>query len=469
MKYFLISLFSFFTCSLFAQHQAVLIGKWHGLLDVGMMELRVDFNFKVVADSMVVTMDSPDQKAFDIPVDEWSFSNGELILKLPQAQIEYKGKYEKEKISGNFRQAGQSHPLELGRNEVVKTERKRSQTIKEPIPYVSEDIVFKNKKAGIELAGTLTYPHADKPVPAVVMISGSGPQNRNEELLGHQPFLIIADYLSRKGIAVLRFDDRGVGQSKGEFHSATSYDFSTDAESAVQYLKNRKEIDKKRIGLAGHSEGGIIAPMVAVRNKDVAFIILLAGTGIRGDQLLLLQQELIARANGEEESEIQKMKAINTKCFEIIVRNTDKDKMVNELRDTLNVLADRDHVLDIPTGMNKNMYINQIIFSSTSTWMLYFIRHDPALVLKKVKCPVFILNGDKDLQVPAKENVSAIEAALQSGGNKHYQSKIYPGLNHLFQHCTTGSPNEYNKIEETFSEEVMGDMVGFIFGLPQGK
>ncbi|MDO9152674.1 MAG: CocE/NonD family hydrolase [Paludibacter sp.] len=264
----------------------------------------------------------------------------------------------------------------------------------------------------MKLAGTLTLPQGKAKFPAVVLISGSGAQNRDEEIMGHKPFLILADYLTSNGIAVLRFDDRGTNKSDGNFQTAITPDFATDVKAAVQYLKTRKEINEKKIGLAGHSEGGIIAPMVAVECKDVNFIVLLAVTGISGSEILLRQQVLIGRANGIKEDDLKKTAELNSTIYKMIdeIQNTDTLKL--KIREYLVVKSKDIPEMKIPEGSTLNEFIDIQINQITNPWMLYFIRYNPAPMLSKVKCPVLAVIGSKDLQVPSEVNLRTIENAL---------------------------------------------------------
>jgi pimeloyl-ACP methyl ester carboxylesterase len=296
----------------------------------------------------------------------------------------------------------------------------------------------------------------------VILITGSGAQNRDEELMGHKPFLVIADYLTRNGIAVLRFDDRGTAASTGNFETATTYDFSTDAEAALKYLQTRKEINRKKVGLIGHSEGGSVAPMVAARSKDVTFIILLAGIGIPGDQLLLLQKELIEKASGVGEADIQKGLAVNKGAFEIVKKSTGQEQLKSDLNKYFEQIVQEIPESGLPKGVNKSDFIKPMVDNLTSPWMQYFIKYDPAPDLQKVKCPVLALNGSKDLQVPAKENLEAIKNALSKAGNKQVVALELPGLNHLFQECQTGLLNEYATIEQTFSPTALDEILKWI-------
>ncbi|MCK9641174.1 MAG: alpha/beta fold hydrolase [Prolixibacteraceae bacterium] len=426
-------------------------GQWNGALKVQGMQLRIVFNITGNDKGYSSTMDSPDQGAKGIPVTMTTFTDSRLKLEIPTMRIEYNGELKENVITGTFKQNGMEFPMNLSKEKIEKQVVKRSQNPVQPYPYYSEEVTFPNAKAGITLAGTLTMPAKEGKFPAVILITGSGPQNRDEELMGHKPFLVVSDYLTRQGISVLRYDDRGVGQSKGIFKTATTVDFASDVESAIAYLKGRKEIDPKKIGLVGHSEGGIIAPMVSARNKDVSFIVLLAGTGIRGDKLLLLQQELVAKAAGVAETEIQKSREINTKAFEIVIKSVDAEPLKADLRKFLAESMKNSPDYAKPKGVTDEDFLSLQVNQITSPWMLYFIKYDPAIALEKVKCPVLAVNGDKDLQVPSKVNLPAIEKALKKGGNRQVTTIEFPGLNHLFQECKTGSPTEYAEIDQTFS------------------
>lgn len=437
-------------------------GKWYGLLKVPGTQLPIEINVTKTDTGYKSTMDSPDQKAFDIPIATTSFENTTFKFAIPAGRIEYEGTFENNKIKGVFKQAGQAFPMELTREKIKKTALVRPQEPIKPYPYYSEEVTFENKKDGVTLAGTLTLPNKEGNFPVVVLISGSGPQNRDEELLGHKPFLVIADYLTRNGIGVLRYDDRGTAASKGNYNASTTLDFSYDTEAAVNYLLGRKEINTKNIGLIGHSEGGVVAPMVASRNKNVSYIVLLAGTGLRGDKLLLLQQELIARVQGATEENINEAKIFNEKIFDLIIRSTDDSKLNTDLTNLFEEAISKTPDVKYPEGMTKEQYIKFQISEYTTIWTKYFIKLDPSIALEKVKCPVLALNGSKDLQVPAKENLEAIKNALAKSKNKKVTTKELPNLNHLFQECTTGAPSEYDKIEQTFSPTALNEIVNWI-------
>ncbi|WP_192348596.1 S9 family peptidase [Algoriphagus sp. Y33] len=439
-------------------------GKWSGKLTIQGTRLTVGFNVSEGKNGYRTTMDSPDQGVKDIPATT-TFKESLIVFEVPMAGILYEGVYKGDSlIVGTFTQNNQDFPLNLTKQLTEEKVAPRPQEPKKPYPYISENVTFENRQAKITLAGTLTLPHDKGNFPAVVLISGSGPQNRDEELMGHKPFLVLSDYLTRNGIAVLRFDDRGFGESTGDFSSATTADFSTDVASAIAYLKSRKEIDTTNIGLIGHSEGGLIAPMVAAETADVGFVVLMAGSGIRGDKLLLLQEELIEKALGTSEKEIRNILRTNSSIFDIIV-NSDNDVTVkSQLNDMLDESLKEDSAVKIPDGMTKEEFISAQINLFTSPWVAYFLRYDPSKTLENVKCPVLAINGEKDLQVPPKENLSAIKDALKKGGNDRVTIKEYENLNHLFQESDTGSPLEYSVIEQTIAPIVLQDVTDWIIG-----
>ena len=430
-------------------------GQWNGVLKVPGAQLRVIFNISKTENGFSSTMDSPDQGAKGIPVTTTSFENSILKLQIPTALVSYEGILNKENmIVGNFTQGGQSFAMVLSRGIVEKKAVLRPQEPQVPYSYHSEEVTFQNKTDKSILAGTLSLPQKDGYFPAVILITGSGPQNRDEELLGHKPFLVLADYLTKKGIAVLRFDDRGVAKSTGDFQKATTLDFAKDVQAGVDYLRTRKEIDKSKIGLIGHSEGGVIAPIVAGNSNDIDFIVLLAGTGIRGDKLMLLQKEKIERQMGVPESEIRKGQEIFKGAYALVLASSEND---TNLKTKINSYFK----LQFGDKMSEAQ-ISGLTSQITSPWMVNFLKFDPFTALEKVKCPVLAINGDKDLQVSADENIKAIKDALAKGGNKKATVKIIPNLNHLFQECKTGSPDEYAMIEQTFSPTALEEISKWI-------
>ncbi len=444
-------------------HAQDITGQWNGVLSIQGINLRIVFHVNQAGDGYTATMDSPDQGASGIPVTTTTFKDSKLSLAIPNIGFLYEGEFKIDSIMGTFKQSGMSIPMTLKRTPAEIKQANRPQEPKPPYPYRSEDITFENKSAGITLAGTLTMPATGSNFTAVILISGSGAQNRNEEIMGHKPFLVIADYLTRNGIAVLRYDDRGTAQSTGNFATATTADFATDAESAMAYMKTRTEINPQRIGLMGHSEGGAIAPMIAARTNDVAFIVMLAGPGLRGDKISLLQTELIGRASGMSEDRIARGGKLNIILYNKIINSKEavtQQEMVDLMMSMKAELAEfASEEIDIEN------FIKATAVQMTSPWMHHYFRYDPASALERVKCPVLAVNGNKDLQVSAKENLLAISNALKKGGNTNVTLKVYPNLNHLFQECTTGLPTEYARIEQTISPEVLKDVTAWIQSL----
>ena len=440
-------------------------GSWLGKLEVGAISYRIVFNLSVIEkDSLVATMDSPDQGAKDIKLGPVNIDNENIKISAPILLGEYTGAIKNDTlIEGTWTQRGNTLPLNLTKLRKAFT-LNRPQEPKPPFPYIMEDVTFTNEKAGINLAGTLTIPQGEGPFPAVILMTGSGSQNRNEELLGHKPFWVIADYLSRNGIAVLRYDDRGVGQSQGTPVNATSADFAGDAEAAFLYLRTRNIIDPESIGLAGHSEGGFIAPMVSSAKPDIAFIISLAGTGVPGEQILHRQIMDISLLSGTDEAEVKKSISTNKKLFNVLKKETDNKKAEAKIAEVYKktLAKEKKSPEEIDKALKQlNASLNPVAYD----WLRYFIITDPAGYWKKVKCPVLALNGEKDLQVAADVNLPAIEKALKSGGNMNVKTMKLPELNHLFQHCKTGLPGEYGEIEETFAPEVLKIMADWIHGL----
>lgn len=427
-------------------------GVWMGTLKVSLVELRIVFKINTNADgTLAATMDSPDQGAENITVSKVTFENGRLYLESKVIQGTYEGRIKEDgSIEGKWQQGGISLPLLLKRIDEAPTLH-RPQEPKKPYPYIEEEVTYENKKAGIKLAGTLTIPRSEGPFPAVILITGSGGQDRNETVFGHRPFLVLADYLTRKGIAVLRVDDRGVGGSTGNLLEATSEDFAGDVLTGVNYLKSRKEVNPKKIGLIGHSEGGIIAPIAAVRSSDVAFIVLMAGTGLTGEEIIYLQSDLILKTVGASDKVLAIQRTSSEKIFEILKHEKDNTAAEKKIRKIMtDILAKLSKEEKDALGASEATMEIQLKML-LSRWCRFFLTYDPKTALMKVKCPVLAINGQLDLQVPPKENLSAIEEALKTGGNTNYTIQELPKHNHLFQRAQTGAISEYAKIEETIS------------------
>lgn len=461
MKNILFLLVFFFSFHSFGQINRI-NGPWTGTISINGMNLNIVFNFKTEGENIIASMDSPDQGAFNIPIEKTWIKGDSIFILSDKLRADYKGAIQPGDsiITGTWNQNG--YKLELNLHHQINAVSKviHPQEPKKPFPYKTEEIVFRNESAGIDLAGVISFPEGSGPFPAVVFVSGSGPQDRDEDVFGHKPFLVIADYLTKKGIAVLRYDDRGVGKSKGEFSGATTFDFADDAEAAFNYLLNRKEINSEKIGILGHSEGGLIAPIVASRNKEVAFIIMLAGPGVPGREIITMQSELISRVMGESEETIAEFSKLNNIIFDVLQKEEDDEKSGNEIKEKLeNFLSESKSLSSFYKDELRNK-VDALINAYAE--MRSFLFFDPHETLVKTTCPVLALIGEKDLQVPPDQNLPVIKAALDEGGNKKYEIRKVDGVNHIFQHCKTGAPIEYGQIEETFSPEVLEIIVQWL-------
>lgn len=428
-------------------------GHWLGQLEISGVALPLVFHITKEKDSYKGTMDSPQQNAFDFPAKEVKVDENGITFDLSAMGIMYQGKSINDTLKGKFSQGGKTYDLDLTRMKTDTYEKpKRPQEELGKIKYSVEDVTFYNATAKIKLAGTLTKPKGKGPFPAVILVSGSGPQDRNEEMLGHKPFLVIANYLTNNGIAVLRFDDRGVGKSAGDFSKATTEDFATDVEAGISFLKQQKGIDIQKIGIIGHSEGGMVAPMVAAKDTSLDFIVLLAGPGIFIRDLMLQQMEDITKSQGESDSAVASQIENNRQAFDILLNTPDNFDAKNKL---IKLYQSQD------TTMSESE-IRQAINQMVTPWFRYFISYNPQIALEQTKCRVLAINGDKDLQVASKANLKGIETSLKSGGNKDFKIVEMTNMNHLFQTTSSGKISEYGQLEETFSPKVLELMKDWI-------
>lgn len=438
-------------------------GTWQGALQVPGGKLRIVFHLTKGADGALGgTLDSPDQGAKGIPLGKVTEERGTVRIEVPAVGGSFEGKRNPAtgEITGQWKQGGAALPLILKRVDKA-PEVRRPQEPKPPYPYREEQVVVENARAGVRLAGTLTLPQGAGPFPAALLISGSGPQDRDETIFGHKPFRVLADYLTRRGIAVLRLDDRGVGASTGNFAAATSQDFAGDAAAALAYLRGRKEVRADRVGLIGHSEGGIIAPMVAVQHPGVAFLVLIAAPGMTGEEILYAQGQAILKASGAPPEALAAQRALQAKLFQIVKTEPDRAAAEAKLREVVTEAA-RATTPDGKLPEGADVQINAQIQAVLSPWFRFFLTHNPVPVLKQVRVPALAITGEKDLQVPPDENLRAIEEALKAGGNKDIKVVEMPGLNHLLQTAQTGLVAEYATIEETMAPaalKVIGDWI----------
>lgn len=431
-------------------------GDWGGTLKAGPQLLKIVFHISAADSGYVVTMDSPDQGAFGLSASSVEYRESELSVKWDRLKAAFNGKVEGDSLKGIFVQGIFPLALNLGRGDYAL---RRPQEPKPPFPYRSEEVTVYNNQDSATLAGTLTLPEGKGPFPAVVLVTGSGAQNRDEELMGHKPFAVIADYLTRRGIAVLRCDDRGVGGSTGDFAAATTEDFTRDALSAFDYLRIRPEIARKKVGVLGHSEGGTISFMCAAANPEIAFVISLAGAAARGDSLLLTQNRAILKAQGAPDSAADAYVDVLRDIFRL--QELFPVEYLQAHSDSLaKVLFPVGPRGSLPIPMRQNAMT--VLTMRQEAWMRYFKRNDPKPYILATRCPVLALNGTKDVQVDAAINLGLIRQYAAESGNKRVTTKAYEGLNHLFQHAVTGSPNEYAQIEETISPEVLADIAAWI-------
>jgi uncharacterized protein len=460
----LIFVFLIASATIFAQSAKTIEGNWLGTIEFNGIPLRLALKVTKNADgTFAATLDSLDQGAMNLPIDAITQQQKTVRFETKKLGLSYEGVLDEnaDEIAGTFKQGAASLPLVFKRT-VATAKSGRPQDPIKPYPYDEEDVVYENKADKIKLAGTLTLPRAAKPSPAVILITGSGAQDRNETVFGHRPFLVLADYLTRRGIAVLRVDDRGVGGSDLGAPTATSENFAGDVLAGIEFLKTRKEINGKQIGLIGHSEGGMIAPMVAARSKDIAFLVLLAGLGETGEDAIYTQTELLQKADGVN-PKITKLTNDTLKNIFAILKTEKDDKIAEQkIRETIekqkSALNGKERlefaVVETTLKAQTPMYLSQ--------WFRYFIAFNPRPTLEKVKIPVLALNGENDLQVGAKENLSLIEAGLKAGGNKDVTIVSLPKLNHLLQTSERGTLAEYGKIEETIAPVALETIADWI-------
>lgn len=424
-------------------------GVWQGALEGNGMRLRLQLHVSHDDQKrLVAALDSPDQGVSGLPAIKVSQKEATFHFEIPIVSGIYDGTLNptRTEIVGSWTQGRVEQKLVFRRSDQL-LELVRPQNPVKPLPYTESETTFPNDSAKISLAGTLTLPPGSGPFPAAILIGDSGPQDRDESLAGHRPFLVLADHLARKGIAVLRFDKRGNGKSTGDYAKATTEDLAGDAETALAYLQTRKDIDPRKIGFIGHSEGAIIASMVAAHSQSVAWIVLLAGPGLNGEDVLLLQSEGILKTAGVNDGEIARTLAFNKKTCALVREEKDPVALEAKLNDLVQSTS-RGSSLPLAAVQSQLRVM-------TSPWFRFYLDYDPVPALQKTMCPVLALGGEKDLQVPSKPNLAKIEKALRDGGNKDFQTTELLDLNHLFQHCPTGSPTEYGGIEETMAPEAM--------------
>ena len=434
-----------------AQSTPAVAGTWQDTLEVGPQRLRLVFHIEQQGDSLTATMDSPDQGATGVPVQRVRVTGDSLHLGLPQIAGRFDGAIgaDGETIDGAWTQGGRSFPLTLTRTDAATASAAppRPQHPQPPYPYDTTTVRVRNEAAGLTLAGTLTLPEGEGPHPAVVLVSGSGPQDRNAEVAGHKLFHVVADALTRRGIATLRYDERGVGASTGSFDGATTADFAQDVEVLVNALAAREDIDATRLGIYGHSEGGLVAPMVATQSDQVDFLVLLAPPGVPGRDLITEQAVRIAEASGAQGARLDSTRAMQSRLLGAVAEAPDSAAAAEAVH---RLLEERG-----ASGTQLQAQVEQL----TSAWFRSLLTYDPLPALQKVDIPTLVLFGEHDLQVPPKQNRPPIEAALQAGTRSDVSVRTVSGVNHLFQPAETGLPTQYRSIETTMAPDVL-TMIG---------
>jgi hypothetical protein len=439
-------------------------GLWQGAAETHGMRLRFQLHISHDTEgSLIAALDSLDQGVTGLPANHVTLKDPIFHFEIPSVAGVYEGTVNgaKNAMTGKWSQTSADNlPLDFKRSDQT-LELRRPQTPARPFPYAEEEVTFGGGSKGIALAGTLTLPKGEGPFPAALLIAGSGPQDRDQSLANHRPFLLIADALTRKGIAVLRYDKRGVGKSTGNPDTATTMDLAADSQAALAFLKSRKEIDGSRIGLIGHSEGAIIAPYLGGHSKEVKWLVLLAAPATTGERTLLNQSELIGRAGGLSDEQLEPSLAFDQAAYALVRKEKDSNALAEKL-----VALVKESGLDAalpPATLETQLRM------LASPWFRFFLDYDPLPNLKTMSCPVLALYGQKDLQVSAKANLPLLQKALHDAMNTHAETRELPELNHLFQHAYTGTPAEYAAIEETFSPEALTLIVDWVKGHNSSK
>ena len=444
----------------FSQAQEKIAGKWEGNLEVGKNSLRLVFHLKKDSAGFTGSMDSPDQNVSGIALSKVEVRNDSLLMEIAAIGGKASGRFINDStFSGKWTQ-GMSLPLALKKS-TASLVANRPQTPKPPFPYQSEDVIYFNKDKSMQYGATLTVPNGEGPYPAVILITGSGQQNRDEELFEHKPFAVIADYLTRQGFVVLRVDDRGIGQTTANVQSATSRDFANDVNVGLDYLKQRKDVAKNKIGMLGHSEGGMIAQIVAAEREDISFVVSMAGPGQKITELMENQNKAVLLASGLSSEMVEDYLKLYRSIVPLVT-NAPSDS-VAKLRATALFnkwmeSTSKETVTKTTGVIDENStakFINSFIQTLRLPWFSYFLKYDPAPYITKMKAMVLALNGEKDIQVVAKPNLDAWSAALAKSGSKKYEVMELKGLNHLFQHCTKCNLQEYGQLEETIAPEAL--------------
>jgi hypothetical protein len=454
-----------------------LLGYWTGAYESGgALVLRAGMAFEPAPCGQVyVTLDSPDQGANDLPVTELTLTGDSLRFAMAYLDGAFRGVVSRDgtQIAGGWTQGAASLELRLTKGDSAIG--RRPQEPIPPYPYDTVAVAYENPADDIRFAGTLTLPSGDGPFPAVLMLTGSGAQNRDETLMGHRPFLVLADHLTRRGIATLRVDDRGVGGSTGNTLTATIADNAGDALAGVAFLKAQPKVDGRHIGLLGHSEGGWVAPLAATRSADVAFLVLLAGPGVTGEEIRHAQDSVMAVIGGASLDYVTADRMVSQALYDAL--KAEPDDSVAMARMGQAVEAARARLTPPQRGALDSVWAGVDLAQSwrllVTPWFRHLLTYDPRPILARVTVPVLAIFGEKDVQVPPAQSVPPMDSALRAAGNRDVTIRVFPNLNHLFQHATTGLVHEYGLIEQTIAPEVLeaiGEWIGQRFAAhPDGR
>lgn len=440
----------------------LLTGDWSGTLDIGIAQINIILHLQEIADESIKgTFDYLEEKMYGLDIDSLTFQNNTLKFEIKKFLVNFEGILINNglQISGQWSQHGKLFPISFEKGKKSIEAPKRPQEPKLPYPYKEEVISFESQNA--TLSGTFTSPFSKAPFPVVILISGAGPSDRDGSILGHKPLWILADYLTRQGIAVLRFDKRGCGKSTGDFNSATTEDFASDVLAGVEYLHSRMDIDSKKTGLIGLSEGGITAPMVALKSHDIAYIVLMAACGVNGEEMMCAWSASIEKDKGSTEESIEKDRKYKKELFAVLKNEKNFEIAAKQLRKIIINHTISKENKDELSSFELEAIDAEVNYLNTH-WFRYFLTYEPALVLRKIQIPVLALHGELDKQILSKQNLPVISQALEEAGNENYKALELPKLNHIFQTCQTGSFTEYSKIEETISPVALGLIADWI-------
>ncbi len=430
-------------------------GRWQGVLEVN-KKLRVVFHITNENGKLAAKMDSPDQGVKDIPFVAVQTEGDSITLVMPGGQGQYTGMLTGNTIKGALQQRGHIMALDMERGQQI-NEFNRPQTPAPPFNYKSEDVIYKNADGSIQYGATVTIPQGKGPFPAVLLVTGSGPQNRDEEIFEHKPFAVIANYLTNNGYVVLRVDDRGIGKTTGDAAKATTNDFVNDAKTSLQYLRTRPEVNKNKTGIIGHSEGGLIAEIIAAEDEQLDFIVLMAAPGIPIPELMAEQNNAVLATQGLPKDMVADYMDFYraVAAATVIAKNPDElkkgiSKAIEYWRSTA-PKATVAMLTGISNDSTADIAATKFASNFGSPWMLQFFKYKPAQYLEQIACKVLALNGSKDIQVSAASNLEGISKGLEKSKSKKYEIRKLDGLNHLFQKCTTCNVEEYKQLEETIS------------------